>query len=204
MADRCVLITGFEPFGGERLNPSWEAARRLHGRVILGRRVVARRLPVVFARAWPELRRRRAALRPELTLCLGQAGGRAEVGVERVALNLAHARAADNAGRRPREAPVVRGGPAAYWSSLPVAAVVAALRRRRIPAEASLSAGSFVCNHVFYGLMHDLAQDGGGLGGFLHLPYLPQQAARRSGAPSLALERAVEAVTLAVRTSLRR
>jgi pyroglutamyl-peptidase len=201
---KTVLVTGFEPFGGETINPSWEAARALRGARVLGRRMEVLRLPVSFGRALSVLRRRRAALRPELTLCVGQAEGRTDAAVERVALNLADARAADEDGRRPREAPVARGGPAAYWARLPVRAVVAALRADGVPASESLSAGTFVCNQVFYGLMRDLEAEGAGaLGGFLHLPLLPEQAARAPGRPSLPRALAVRAVRVTVETALR-
>lgn len=199
---RVVLLTGFEPFEGEKVNPSWLAVRRLHGRVIRGHRIVARRLPTTFARSLPELRRLLRRLHPSLVICVGQAGGRAEITPERVALNLQDARIPDNAGRMPREQPVVPGGPAAYWSTFPVRSIVRALKRRGIPAAPSLSAGTFVCNHVFYGLLHELAAGGRARGGFIHVPFLPAQATRHRDQPSLPLEMLVEALAIAVRVSL--
>lgn len=200
-----ILLTGFEPFAGEKLNPSWLAVRRLHGRTIAGRVVAARRLPTEFGRALADLQRHLRTLRPSLVICVGQAGGRAEVTPERVALNLDDAGFADNAGRLPLGRPVVTDGPVAYWSTLPVRAIVAALRRRGIPASISLSAGTFVCNHVFYGLMHDLATQTEGTvrGGFIHIPFLPEQAATHPGQPSLPLDLIVKALTIAVRVALR-
>ncbi len=205
---KTVLLTGFDAFEDEKLNSAWQAVRRLNGRVIRGHRIAARRLPTVFGRSLALLRRHVQTLRPDLIICVGQAGGRAEITPERVAVNLDDARIPDNAGRRPRETPVVAGGPPAYWSTLPVRSIVRALRRRGIPASASLSAGTFVCNHVFYGLMHDLAirpPDGDGAvprAGFIHLPFLPAQAARHHDQPSLPLELMVEALAVAVQTSL--
>lgn len=197
---RKVLLTGFEPFGGESVNPSGEIARQLHGKVIGGHRVVGALLPCVFGAAIAELKKQIRATRPVLILCVGQAGGRAEITPERVAINVDDARIPDNAGRRPVDRPVVRGGPAAYWSTLPIKAIVAELRRREIPAAVSQTAGTFVCNHVFYGLMHGLRRQKQVRGGFIHVPFLPEQA--KPGQPSLALETMTAAIGAAVATAL--
>ena len=130
----------------------------------------------------------------------GQAGGRAEITPERVAINVDDARIADNAGAQPIDRPVVARGPAAYWSTLPVKAIVATLRAHEIPAAVSQTAGTFVCNHVFYGLMHTLRARRGVRGGFIHVPFLPEQAKR--GQPSLAQETMIEAIALAVAVSV--
>lgn len=197
-----VLVTGFEPFGGEAVNPSAEVVRQLHGSIIGGHRVEAALLPCVFGAALSELRRQLRAVRPVLVVCLGQAGGRAEVTPERIAINVDDARIPDNAGRQPVDRPIVRGGPAAYWSTLPVKAIVAALRARGIPAAVSQTAGTFVCNHVFYGLMHTLRRSRTVRAGFMHLPFLPEQAG--GGQPSLPLATMTETVAVAIATSLRR
>ena len=204
---KTVLLTGFEPFEGEKVNPSWLAVRRLQGRRIRGHRVVARRLPTEFGRSLAALRRHLARFQPAVVICVGQAGGRAEVTPERLAVNLDAAHIPDNAGRQPMESPVVPGGPAAYWSTLPVTKIVEALRKRGIPAAVSMSAGTFVCNHVFYGLMHELAQGEnlprrGARGGFIHVPFMPAQAAGHRAQPSLPLEILVEAIAVAVEKSL--
>lgn len=195
-----VLITGFEPFGGSTVNPSQEIARNLHGREISGHEVVAAFLPCVFGAANVELRRQMRALKPTLVICLGEAGGRAAITPERVAINVDDARIPDNAGAQPVDRPVVRGGPAAYFSTLPVKAIVAGLRTEGVPAEVSQTAGTFVCNHVFYGLMHELRLRPGGRGGFIHVPYLPEQAPK--GAPSLPLEEMVRAIARATEIAL--
>ena len=140
------------------------------------------------------------AHQPSLVICVGQAGGRAEITPERVAINIDDARIADNAGSQPIDSPVVRSGPAAYWSRLPIKAIVAELHARKIPAAVSQTAGTFVCNHVFYGLMHALRRRPGVRGGFVHVPFLPEQAKR--GEPSLALETMVEAIAVTVETAL--
>ena len=165
-----VLLTGFEPFGGEALNPAWEAVRVLQGARIGGHRVETRCLPVVFGAALRSLRKALAGTRPALVVCVGQAGGRAQVSLERVAINLDDARRVDNAGNAPIDAPVVAGGPAAYFTTLPVKRLRAELQRAGIPAELSLTAGTYVCNHVFYGLMHALQRKRGVRGGFVHIP----------------------------------
>lgn len=197
-----VLVTGFEPFGGETVNPSWQIAEALHGTLVGGARVVARRLPCAFGAARAALLAALDAERPVRVLCLGQAGGRCDVSVERVAINVDDARIPDNLGAQPVDAPVLPGGPAAYFSTLPIKAIVAALRDAGIPASVSQTAGTFVCNHVFYALMHALAARPGVRGGFLHVPYLPAQAAAHPGAPSLALPTLVDGVRIAIATAL--
>lgn len=196
-----ILITGFEPFGGESVNPSWELAHALGGEIIADRRVVAVQLPCVFGAALTRLDEALAHVRPALVLAVGQAGGRCDLSLERVAINVDDARIPDNAGAQPVDEPVVTGGPAAYFSSLPIKAMVAALRAAGYPASVSQTAGTFVCNHVFYGLQHRLAgQDVPS--GFMHIPYLPQQAAQHPGAASLPLETLVSAIRLALHTAL--
>jgi pyroglutamyl-peptidase len=195
-----VLLTGFEPFGGETANASERAVQALHGAALAGHRVVGARLPVTFGDARGTLERLIRQYRPVLVIATGQAGGRAALSLERVAINVDDARIADNAGRQPVDCPVVAGGPAAYFSSLPIKAMHAELARNGVAAEVSQTAGTFVCNHVFYGLMHLLAIDptlAGVRGGFIHLPWLPTQ-----GHPSLPLESAVSGLALAIQTAL--
>ncbi|MCE5232559.1 MAG: pyroglutamyl-peptidase I [Mizugakiibacter sp.] len=198
----CVLLTGFDAFGGEPVNPSWEAVGALHGARIAGHRVVAAQLPTAFGLSLAALRRALTAHRPALVLAVGQAGGRARISLERVAINVDDARIADNAGAQPVDVPVVADGPAAYFATLPIKAMLAALQRAGIPAEISQSAGTYVCNHVFYGLMHATAKRRGVRAGFVHIPYLPEQAARHAGAPSMARDDVVRALRLLLRTAL--
>jgi pyroglutamyl-peptidase len=178
-----ILVSGFEPFGGQSLNPSWEVARALHGLTLEGAQVTAVQLPCVFAQALPALQQALAQHRPDIVLALGQAEGRCDFSVERVAINVMDARIADNAGAQPIDVPVVAGAPAAYFSTLPIKALVAGLRDGGFPASVSQTAGTFVCNQVFYALQHTLAGQGV-LSGFVHLPLLPEQAAQWKG-PSL-------------------
>jgi pyroglutamyl-peptidase len=197
-----ILLTGFEPFGGEVINPSWEVARSLHGQVIGGATVHARCLPTAFGTAPKAVAEALAVVRPEVVIGLGLASGRAEVSIERVAVNLIDARIPDNAGERPQDVPVRGGAPAAYFSTLPVKAMRNGLRAAGHPAGLSLSAGAFVCNQVFFELQHLLA--GRGLkSGFIHLPALPEQAARtHPTVPSMGLGAQVDAVKLAIAIAL--
>ena len=180
-----ILVTGFEPFGGQSLNPSWEVARALHGLQLQGAQVVAVQLPCVFAQALPALQNALAQHTPDIVLALGQAEGRCDLSVERIAINVMDARIPDNAGAQPIDVPVIAGGPASYFSTLPIKSLVAGLRASGFPASVSQTAGTFVCNQVFYALQHTLAGQGVH-SGFVHLPLLPEQAAHWPG-PSLSL-----------------
>lgn len=179
-----VLVTGFEPFDSDRVNSSWQAAQLLAARPLSGLDITAVELSCVFGTALTELRAALTSTSPDLVLCLGQAGGRPGLTVERVALNVDDARIPDNAGNQPVDKPVIDGGPAAYFSGLPVKACVAASREAGVPASVSQTAGTFVCNHVFYGLAHLLATEHPDIrGGFVHTPSTPSQAAALSPVP---------------------
>ena len=191
-----ALVTGFEPFGADAVNPSREAMMRLPAR--LGDIAIETRvLPTVFGRAIAALEDAVVTAHPDIVLCVGLAGGRAELSLERVAINVDDARIPDNDGQQPIDRPIAGGGPAAYFTGLPVKAAVRALREAGLPAIVSNTAGTFVCNHVFYGLMHLVATRRLPLrGGFLHVPYLPGQAAALSGMPSMALDQIVEGIEI--------
>ncbi|MDU0330883.1 pyroglutamyl-peptidase I [Paenibacillus sp. 3LSP] len=194
-----LLLTGFEPFGGEPINPAVEAMRRLQGRVIGSFEIVGLELPTVFGQSTERLLAAVQQHEPAVVIALGQAGGREGISFERIAVNLNDANIADNAGNQPVDEPVVPEGPAAYWTTLPVKRMVDRLRNEGIPASISLSAGTFVCNHLFYGLMHHLAVTGKPIrGGFIHVPYLPEQADRHSGAPSMTLDQLVTGLERAI------
>jgi pyroglutamyl-peptidase len=200
-----ILLTGFEPFGGEGLNPSQMLAEALHGQHVDEAEITGLVLPCVFDDALVALDQGLDTHRPTLVLALGQAGSRADLTVERVAINVNDARIPDNAGRQPIDTAVVPGGPAAYFSTLPIKAIVADLRTAGLPASVSQTAGTFVCNHVFYGLMHALTtRHPDARGGFMHVPLLPEQAARQAlPAASMALATMREGVLVALRTALR-
>jgi pyroglutamyl-peptidase len=197
---KTVLLTGFEAFGGESFNPSAEVAQQLDKAVIAAHQVESFVLPCVFGMATSQLKRLLRLRRPALTICLGLAAGRTAITPERVAINVADATIPDNRGRRPVDEPVVRGGPAAYWSTLPIKAIVAALRAQGIPADVSLSAGTFVCNHIFYGLMHELARTRSrARAGFVHVPAVSGGERAQLGLP---LTEMVAGIRLAIETSL--
>jgi pyroglutamyl-peptidase len=203
---KTVLLTGFDPFDGAAINPSWEAVRRLDGwcgaHSAIPFKVVARELPCVFGRAAEALCGFVDEVRPDVVIAVGQAGGRPEISVERIAINVDDARIADNHGQQPVDVPIVSDGPAAYFTSLPIKAMVAAMRSGGLKAGVSQTAGTFVCNHVFYALMHHVR----GLpvkAGFIHVPFLPEQtAACLAPAPSMTLDEIVAGLRVAVEVAL--
>jgi pyroglutamyl-peptidase len=194
-----ILITGFEPFGGQHINPSWEVARALAQGHVPQAQVQAIQLPCVFAQAASALTRALDDFLPDIVLALGQAEGRCDISVERVAINIMDARIADNAGAQPIDQPVVPPGPAAYFSTLPIKHLVARMRAAGFPASVSQTAGTFVCNQVFYALQHALV--GRPVrSGFVHVPLLPEQAAHWPGPamPSMPLDTQVAAMRCAL------
>ncbi|QWA12583.1 pyroglutamyl-peptidase I [Sodalis ligni] len=200
---KTVLLTGFEPFGGDSINPSWEVVRQYQYRRIDTADVVVCQLPCVFGRSAEVLNEAIDRYRPSLVLALGLAGGRQRISVERVAINVDDARIADNSQRQPIDRPVISSGPAAYFATVPIKAMVNAMLGAGIPAEVSQSAGTFVCNHVMYALLHRLAHMSGAVrGGFIHLPYLPQQAAALANAPSMARETMAAGLEIVIQTAL--
>lgn len=196
-----IVLTGFEPFDGLTLNPSQLIAEHLDGAEIHHHRIVGATLACEFGKSLRQLKTLIRQHEPTLVICLGLAGGRTDITPERVAINLDDARIPDNAGNQRSGRPVVRAGPVAYWSTLPIKAIVAELQQQGIPASVSPTAGTFVCNHVFYGLMHELAKHSATIrGGFIHLPFLTGHSAPE---PNLDWERMLEGITLAIDTALR-
>lgn len=197
-----ILLTGFDPFGGEPVNPALEAVKlvKIEDPDL---EVVKLEVPTVFGDSIAAVTEAMARHKPDAVVCVGQAGGRFAVTPERVAINISDARIPDNRGNQPLDAPIVPDGPAAYFSTLPVKAMVAAIREAGIPASLSNSAGVYVCNHLMYGVLHAAARFPGMRAGFIHVPYIPEQVARKGGnLPSMALEtiaRALEAALRAVR-----
>jgi pyroglutamyl-peptidase len=189
-----LLITGFDPFGGEHINPSWEAVKALPDQ-ICEYEITKLEIPTVFGRAAEKVIAAASALSADVILCIGQAGGRRAVTPEVVAINLREAGIPDNAGNQPVNVPVVPDGPAAYFSTVPVREMVQAIRGSDIPAALSYSAGAFVCNDVLYTLLNHFYGRSTRVG-FIHVPFLPQQAA--SGTPSMPLEQITQALALAI------
>jgi pyroglutamyl-peptidase len=198
-----ILLAGFEPFGGEISNPAMELLAALQGALVAGHRIATVLLPVTFDGAVRDIERALERERPALALGIGQAGGRARLSLERVALNLVDARIADNAGEQPIDVPVIAAAPDAYFTTLPAKAMLRAMIEREIPAELSLTAGTYVCNAMFFALLHYAATRWPTLrAGFLHVPFLPAQAARHPGAPSLDLATMHAGVLVALEAAL--
>lgn len=185
-----LLLTGFEPFGGQSVNPSERVVEALRAQPFPGVDLCTKILPVDHERGPATLLAAVEAAQPDVVLCLGEAGRRMRLVIERVAINLLDYPIADNTGRHIVDQPIVADGPAAYFVTLPVRALHAAVRECGVPVELSLSAGTFLCNQVTYTLLHHLAISGAtSRAGFIHLPFLPEQAAREPGAvPSMSLE----------------
>ena len=194
-----LLLTAFEPFGGETVNAAWEAVNLLPDR--LGAlEIIKRTVPTEFDRSIACVTAAVEAVCPDAVLCVGQAGGRAALTPERIAVNLRDARIPDNAGFQPQDEPVAPGGPAAYFSTLPVKAMAQAIRAAGLPGEVSNTAGLYVCNNLMYGLLHFLAGTRRNIpGGFLHVPLTDAQAAaREKPTPGLPLEDIAGGLTAAI------
>ncbi len=189
-----LLITGFEPFGGEPLNSSWEAVQKLPEQ-IRSYRLTKLRIPTVFGRGSEAVLRAADELSPDVILCVGQAGNRAAVTPEVIGINLRESRIADNDGNRPGNVPVCGEGPAAYFATVPVREMAAAVRKAGIESALSFSAGAYVCNDVFYTLLHRFHGTGTRVG-FIHVPPAAEQA--KEGRVCLPLEDIVKALTEAV------
>ncbi|MCX8957155.1 pyroglutamyl-peptidase I [Erwinia psidii] len=199
---KTVLITAFEPFEGQQINPSWESVRQLHERPVCGVKVIAKQLPCVFGDSLEVLYAAIDEVRPEMVIAVGQAGGCTGITVERVAINVDDARIPDNAGNQPIDKPIVAGGPAAYFATLPIKAIVEGIREAGIPAAVSQTAGTYVCNHVMYGLLHYLQKHKGIRAGFIHIPYLPEQVVRQVDVASMSLQTVVLALEVALSIAL--
>ena len=189
-----LIITGFDPFGGETVNPSWEAVSRLPDTVD-SYRLTKLQIPTVFGLASRTVLDAAEAGRPDVILCVGQAGGRDAVTPERIAINMASSKTADNHGTVLREEPILPGGPDGIFSTVPVAAMADAIVDADLPGKISNTAGTFVCNDTLYRLLSHFAGTGTKVG-FIHVPHLPDQA--KEGAPSMELDAIIRALTAAI------
>lgn len=193
-----VVLTGFEPFEGESVNPSLEAVNQLE-KTIAGAQIVKAHLPTAFGKAIERLQAILAQERPDVTICIGQAKESVDMRVERVAINLDDARIPDNDGQQPFDTPVFVDGPNAYFTNLPAKAMVAEMRKQKIPASLSYSAGTFVCNHVMYSLLYLIDRQYPNMrGGFIHVPYIPEQVLEKPKIPSMALSLIIQGLHAAV------
>ncbi|MGZ9793537.1 pyroglutamyl-peptidase I [Bacillus atrophaeus] len=196
-----VLLTGFDPFGGETVNPAWEAVKQLNGEDAEHAVIVSEQVPTVFKKSLKILRQAIHKHQPDIVICVGQAGGRMQITPERVAINLDDARIPDNEGNQPIDEPISENGPAAYWTGLPIKRIVEHMKQNGVPAAVSHTAGTFVCNHLFYGLMDEINKNSPRIkGGFIHIPYISEQTLNKQ-APSLSLEMIVKALRIAAATA---
>ena len=195
-----ILITGFEPFGGSTINPALEAVKRIDGLELTNGKVHTAIIPVVLQKSIDAVLEAIEQVKPDAVLLIGQASGRTTITPERVAINMDDFRIPDNEGNQVIDEPVVAGGPDAYFATLPVKAMVAAMRESGIPASVSNTAGTFVCNHLFYGIMHALKETSV-KAGFIHIPLVPEQNTDGSQ-PTMALESIVKGLEICAETTL--
>ena len=193
-----LLVTGFDPFGGEPINPAIETVRRLPD-TVAGAELIKLEIPTVRRRSLEAVDKAIAAYDPDVILSIGQAGGRPDITVERIGINVDDYHIPDNEGNLVTDEPVCPDGPDAYFVTVPVKAMVQRILEKNIPASVSNSAGTFVCNHVIYGVCHLLAvKYPGKRSGFIHIPYLPQQVIGKKHMPSMSQDMMVEAVKAAI------
>ena len=191
-----LLITGFDPFGGEKINPSWEAVSLLPD-TINHYNIHKLQIPTQFDTASKRILDKASSVHPDVILCIGQAGGRDSITPEVIGINLREASIPDNAGYQPVNTPVMEGSREAYFSTVPVRTMVNNLRSNHIPARLSYSAGTFVCNDVLYTLLNTY-HESDTLVGFIHVPYLPEQI--KKDEPSLSLQEIVKALTVCIQS----
>ena len=192
------MVTGFAPFGGEPINPAIESVRLLPD-TIEGAEIIKLEIPTVAHKSLQVIRKAIQKYDPDMILSVGQAGGRSDLTVERVGINMDDFRIKDNEGNQPIDEPVFADGDAAYFSNLPIKTMVNEIRKHQIPASISNSAGTFVCNHVLYGVRYMIEKEfTGKKSGFIHIPYLPQQVVDKPGQPSMELDVIVKGLTYAI------
>lgn len=197
-----ILVTGFDPFGGEKINPALETIKRLPD-TILGAQIIKLEIPTVVGKSLAKIKEAVEKENPDVVLSIGQAGGRSEITVERIGINIDDCRIPDNEGNQPIDEPVVKGGPAAYFVTVPIKAIVENIKAHNIPASISNTAGTFICNHICYGVAHLAAQRTAAgkpmKSGFIHIPFLPEQAIGKPAlTPSMSLETIVSGITHAL------
>lgn len=193
-----ILVTGFDPFGGETINPAIESVKRLPD-TIEGAEIIKLEIPTVCYKSLDVIKEAVQKYNPDVVVSIGQAGSRPDITVERVGINITDCRIQDNEGNQLVDEPIYAEGPAAYFSTLPIKAMVNAIKAGNIPASVSDSAGTFVCNHVMYGVSYLLAHEyEGKKSGFIHIPFLPEQVLDKKGMPSMTLDCIVEGLTRAI------
>lgn len=193
-----ILVTGFDPFGGEPINPAIETVKRLPD-TIAGAEIIKLEIPTVCHKSLKVIDEAIAKYNPDAVLSIGQAGGRPDITVERVGINVDDCRIPDNEGNQIIDEPVYADGPDAYFVTVPIKAMVQSIQNQGIPASVSNTAGTFVCNHVTYGVCHLIATKyPGKRSGFIHIPFLPQQVTDKKNMPSMSQDLVVKAIEAAI------
>ncbi|HIW21285.1 MAG TPA: pyroglutamyl-peptidase I [Candidatus Dorea intestinavium] len=194
-----ILVTGFDPFGGASINPAYEAVKQLPDE-IKGAKIVKIEIPTVFEKDGKVLEEAIKTEKPDVVICVGQAGGRSGITVEKVAINLMEARIADNEGQQPLNKAIAEDGETGYFATIPVKAMVANIKAAGIPSSVSYTAGTYVCNDIMYRLLYLAATKYHGLkGGFIHVPYLPEQGVNLpEGTPTMPAETIAKGLELAI------
>jgi pyroglutamyl-peptidase len=193
-----ILVTGFDPFGGEPINPAIETVKRLPD-TIAGAEIIKLEIPTVCYKSLDKIDAKIAECDPDVILSIGQAGGRTDITVERVGINVDDCRIPDNEGNQPVDEPIFKDGPAAYFSALPIKAMVENIKKAGIPASVSDTAGTFICNHVLYGVRYLCEHKyPGKKSGFIHIPFLPSQAIGKRSVASMNQEDMVKGITAAI------
>lgn len=193
-----VLVTGFDPFGGESVNPALESIKKLP-KEIAGAEILTLEIPTVIGKSVDKIRAKVEEEKPDVVLSIGQAGGRPDLTVERIGINVDDCRIPDNEGNQPVDEPVAADGPAAYFVTIPIKAMVQKMQKNGYPASVSNTAGTFICNHVCYGVAHLAATKYPKMRtGFMHIPFLPEQVLDKRNMPSMSLETIVGGITCAI------
>lgn len=194
-----ILITGFDPFGGESVNPALEAVKMLPD-TIEGAEIHKLEIPTVFRKSLEKIEEKIKEINPEVVISIGQAGGRFGITPERVAINIDDARIEDNEKNQPIDIPIYEDGEMAYFSNLPVKAMVQEMIKNGIPASLSNTAGTFVCNHVMYGVLYLVDKKYKNIrAGFIHVPYIPSQVVNKPNTPSMAISDIAKGLELAIK-----
>ncbi|MDE1547857.1 pyroglutamyl-peptidase I [Jeotgalibaca caeni] len=193
-----ILVAAFDPFGGEKINPALEAVKKLDDQ-IAGAEITKLEIPTVFHKSAQTLREKAIELKPDMILCVGQAGGRYALTPERVAINQDDARIEDNEGNQPIDVPIQEDGAPAYFATLPIKAMVQKMKEAGVPAEVSNSAGTFVCNHIMYQALYLTEKEMPSVrAGFIHVPFIPEQVVSKPGQPSMSLEDIAKGLSAAI------
>lgn len=195
-----ILVTGFEPFDNEKINPAWEAIKKLPN-ILEDIEILKFEIPTAFITSYKLLFKLIEENKPDVVLCIGQAGGRFDFTVERIAINIDDARIPDNNGFQPIDKPIFQDGENAFFSSLPIKAIVSELNKNNIPASISNTAGTFVCNHIMYSLLYYIKKNNLNIrGGFIHVPYIREQVINKKNTPYMELSTIIEALKISIQT----